>query len=267
MVKKLLKYEFSALFKTLLPMWIILLSVAFVTRFIQIFENSGKTFGVFMWSSVIMLIIAMIVCVLMTVAVCTVRFYKNFYTAEGYLTLTLPVTHKKHIAAKIIAAFCTSVVSFLSLIAAFMISTAGEVFGECVKAAVYLFKKATEYFKWNTPFYIIECLLVLVVVTVYVYLLFYACITVGQMAKKNRILAAFGAFFGYYIIKQIIGTIIIVCIVVFNNFFEQLTLSMAAHPILSGHIILCGLLVLNSALAVLYFFITERLMKKRLNIE
>ena len=54
----------------------------------------------------------------------------------------------------------------------------------------------------NGLFYIIEVLLLILVAIICGYLLIYACISIGQLARKNKILAAVGVYFGYSVVLQ-----------------------------------------------------------------
>ncbi len=269
MVKKLLKYEFISLSKPLIPMGIILLCSALFTRIVQFFESSGTTYKILIYSSSILLGLSMIVAIVMTVAVCVIRFYKNMFTAEGYLTLTLPVTHTEHILSKLISAVISSVVSLIAVIAALFIATAGDVSLEIFKAIKYLIKIAARFLDYNFYLYSLEIILSVIAFTVFVYLLLYTCLTVGQMAKKNRILAAFGVYFGWYVFRQIIGTIFIIVFVTcqkkpfmqaFFNFSEK-------NPYAFFHMVFCFIFVLFAGLAVAAFFITKNVLKHKLNIE
>lgn len=269
MVKKLLKHEFSALSKTLLPMYIVLFSIALFNRVAQFFENEGTPYTISIVSSSILLGIAAMVCIVYTVAVCIVRFYKNLYTAQGYLTLTLPVTHSDHIFAKLISAVLASLASFVAVFLSITVSTAGDVFGELIKAAAYI---ARRYFKWakgNGVFFIIEFVLVCLLSVILEYLIIYTCITLGQLANKNRVLAAFGIYFGVYIIWQIIGTvfIIITSTIINSAFIEKIYMWIANNPFAFIHILFCGSALIMLALCVLCFFITHIIMKNRLNLE
>lgn len=269
MVKKLLKYEFSSLAKTLLPMEIVLFSIAFFNRIVQFFENDSTPYNIFIVSSSVLLGIAMMVCLIFTFAICIVRFYKNIYTAQGYLTLTLPATHAQHIWAKLISAVCASAVALVSVFLALAVSTAGDVFHEILKAAAYLIEQYFKLTKANGAFYIIEGLFCLILSVVGEYLLIYTCITVGQLAKKNRVLAAFGVYFGIYVAWQIIETVVIIIfsILYTNGLLENLYAWIIKHPFPFTHIVLTGLFVLLSIFCVLCFFITHRIMKNKLNIE
>lgn len=269
MVKKLLKYEFASLSKSILPMEIILLCTALFTRIVQFFETDSTAFKIFMYSSVILLVIAILVCIIMTITVCVIRFYKNMYSAEGYLTLTLPVTHGQHLAAKLISSLIATLVSVISVIVAVMIATAGDVFHEIVKAAVYLINVAADYFKYNFWLFGLELLVGIIVWFTALYLLMFTCLTVGQMAKKNRVLAAFGVYFGYYIFRQILGTIFIIVFVAIQNtaFINGIRDFSKVHPLGFTHIVFCFIIVFYAVLSVVYFAVTKFVMKRKLNLE
>lgn len=269
MVKKLLKYEFSAFGKSILPMEIILIAIAAFQRVLQLFENDSTTYTIFNVSSIIMLVVAMIVCIVMTVALCIVRFYKNMFTAEGYLTLTLPVTHTQHIFAKLITAVCACVASVISVIVAGIIATAGDVFHEIVKAGVYFLKLMQNEIHWHLSAYALEIIVLLIVAIASNFLLYYTCMTIGQMAHKNRVLASFGVYFAYYILTQILGTIFIIVFVAIRNtpFMVAIFNWLGKHPIGGIHIFLCSFIVISAILGVVFYFITKYVMKHKLNIE
>lgn len=118
MLGKLLKYDLKALSRILVPVHIAALAVGL--------GAAACFFGVHMldssygsWSSSSGFGTSMLVMLAMTGAFCLFalfmasaatlftivhRFYRNFFTDEGYLTLTLPVTANQHIASKVIAA-------------------------------------------------------------------------------------------------------------------------------------------------------------------
>ena len=269
MVKKLMKYEFSSLAKTILPMEIVLFSIALFNRIVQFFENEGTTYKIFIISSSILLGIAMLVSLVFTFAVCIVRFYRNLYTSQGYLTLTLPVTHAKHIWAKLLSAVIATVTSFVAILLALAVATAGDVFHEIIKAMAYLIKHYFIITKTNGAFYIIEVLALIILATASEYLLIYTCITLGQRAQKNRILLAFGIYFGIYIVWQIIETIFIIIAATLANttFINNILNWVGTHIFTSLHIAFCSVTVILFVLCLVCFLITKRVMSKKLNLE
>ena len=96
MVKKLLKHEFIYYFRTFALFLPIVLVIAAMTRVFRLFENSDSVIAsIAVGSSALMLFVACWALLVLSVIVAVVRFYKNMYSAEGYLTFTLPVKHSE----------------------------------------------------------------------------------------------------------------------------------------------------------------------------
>ena len=114
---------------------------------------------------------------------------------------------------------------------------------------------------WNGALLIAESIIAVAAVIIYELLLFYACISVGQLARKNRILAAFGAYFAWYIITQIFGTIFVILFAVLPqwliNLGDAVAEFSALHPILISHIAVWLIIVWELIFSVLMFFISR----------
>lgn len=273
MVRKLLKYEWAHFIKTIMPMELILLGIALLTRFVQFFEADTTAYKIISISSVTMFCIACAVCLIMTFVININRFYRNLYSSEGYLSFTLPVTVDQHIFAKLITAVLTTLLSLVSVVAAVCITTAGDVLGEVFKAAGFLVKRAFDFAGWQTPLFAVEFLLLLAVILASSYLLLYACATLGQTAKKRRVLASFGIYFIYYIIKQVLGTIFIIVFSVvsdtawFVKFVDWVFDAFRNHPLISTHISIWIAMLFTAVLGFVYYIINRFVMKNKLNLE
>lgn len=271
MVKKLIKYEMLYYLRTLLPAELILLGMALLVRFVQFFENDSIVYSIVSGSSLITYVVAILVLLVMMFVMAIKRFYQNLYTAEGYLSFTLPVNHSEHIFSKLFSAVVMSVITGVIVISSVFIATAGELAVEIMKAGTYLFKALTDFASWHTPLFIIELVIFIIVGLSCGYLLYYTCITAGQMAKKNRVLAAFGAYFAYYIATQAVETVFVIVAVIFSRPFEKLMENIGIfameHTIATIHIVLISITVFYALFGVLYYFLTHLIMKKRLNLE
>lgn len=269
MVKKLVKYETYAYLRPLLPMFIVLLGLGLLTRCIQFFENDTTAYDIVLGSSIFALVVAIIICSVMIFLAIISRYYKNLFTLEGYLSFTLPVTPAQHIFTKLFVAvmfsFIGSVVSFLAVI----ISLDGEVLTEVIKAVSYLFKT----FLYKLPsahliFYIIEVVLLHFCLTCYQCLLFYTCITIGQLARKNRVLLAFGVYFGYYYAVQILSTVFTI---VFSSFIDPIVdfivTLFETSPFATIHIIFIALIIISIAVSAVLYVICNVIIRKKLNLE
>lgn len=269
MVKKLMKYDIIAFGRTMLPMFAIVLGIAVINRFIRLFESNNVGYRIAFISSVTALVIASIVCLVMTAAVAVTRFYKNLFTKEGYLSFTLPVTVNQHIVSKWLTTLIFAFIAVLTVLASVLIATSGGVATEIFKALAFIGDKYFDYFKFNGVLYIIEAVLLIALVFSYGAILCYGCISVGQLAKKNRVLASFGAFFGYYIITQILGTVFLIIFTI--NYdklpIEQIEKFMAENVSAAVHIVFGFLIIWNLLLTAIFYTVTHYNMKKKLNLE
>lgn len=268
MVKKLIKHEMLAFARPMLPILVILFGIAALTRGIQLFENDSVAYNIIIGSSVLALAATIGVCLVMTVVIGVTRFYRNLFTREGYLSFTLPVTPAQHIFAKVLVAVLFSAIVLAAIFLAFAVATAGELFEEIMRTAGYLIRHTLfEKCGVHAGFYIAEGLLLLLVAGISQYLLYDTCIAVGQLARKNRVLAAFGAYFGYYIICQMLETVLMIVVTSGLYFVDSIGVWIEAHVLTTVHIALCTALVWYTVMSLVYFLITHTIIRKKLNLE
>ncbi len=271
MVGKLFKYEMRAYARTLLPIEMILIAVGFLTRFIAFFENDTVVYGIVSISSYILMFAAVAVTLVMTMAVAVMRFYKNLFTAEGYLSFTLPVTPAAHIAAKLLAALVFCVISAVCVAISLSAATMGELFVEILKFIGFMSGKYFERFGVHGVFYIVEGSLLAAVSITKSLLVFYLCISLGQLAKKNRVLAAFGYYCAYIFIIQIIGTFFIIfftsVVDAMPNFIADLFNWFYEYQFLSKHVMMLLGIFFTGIISLVYFLIIRFIISKKLNLE
>ena len=270
MVKKLFKHEFLAVLRTWLPMQIILLAVAMFGRIIQFFETDTQAYRIVFGSATVIYVIALFAALMLTLIFGIIRFYKNLFSCEGYLSFTLPVTPAQHIMVKTLVAGASMVGTVLVAFVSFMLFTAGEVFVEVMKAVGYLIKLfAKEFGSGNTVAYVFEGIALVAVYIPMMYLLYYACIALGQTFKKNRVIGAVGVYFIYYAITQVVATVfIIICTFLADSgLFAAISNFVDAQPELSVHLVLWTLLFWAALFAGLYFWIVKIVIRNKLNLE
>lgn len=265
MVKKLFKHEIHALWRSMAPVWGVLFGVSILGRFIQLFEQNTVVYDIISGSSIFFYIAALIACVVCPFIFAIIRFYRNLFSGEGYLTFTLPVTTGQHLWVKLTVAVMTELVTLIAAAVSVILVTFGDVTVEIGKAIWYIFKQCVEHWGAHLPMYMVEVIVGIIVLFTVETLLFYCCICIGQQAKKNRALAAVGAYFGFYVIGQIIGTIILIMVTFMD--WEPLGIWVVEHPFATVHIALCGGIVLEVLLGTLFFTISYWLTSRRLNLE
>jgi len=269
MVKKLFKHELLAYTRVLIPVYSIVLGFSVICRLIQVFETDSILFDILNGSAVFAYVVAVVVCLVAASIFSIVRFYKNLFTGEGYLSFTLPVTTNQHLWVKLLTAVLWDVVSLVTALVSACIITAGDLFTEIMKAAAYLWGQIPEHIGMHLVFYVLEFLCILLFATVYEHLLIYTCISAGQLFRKNRILAAVGVYYGLYIVLQVISTVATLFITVLGEagVFDALGAFIEQHPLPTVHVVLCAAAVLFAGGAAICYAVTHHLISRRLNLE
>lgn len=269
MVKKLLKHEFLAYLRVWIPMQIILMAAALFGRILQFFESDSDIYSIISVSSVVIYVIAVIASLGLTLVFGVVRFYKNLFSCEGYLSFTLPVTTTQHLFTKMFTAGVFTLCTYVSVFLSVFIITSGELFSKIIEKLSQLLDLGYTYAGTNMTFYIIEFIALILISAFAQFLLYYACIAIGQIFRKNRVIGAVVVYFIHYVITQILSTLVLVVITLAGKFlsldgFEQFIVD---HPFGMIHIYLCGMIVLELVTSAIYYFVTHVMIRKKLNLE
>jgi len=270
MVRKLFKHEFTYYFRTFGLFLPIVLIFGIMTKIFSLFDDDKVIVQIALNSSIALLTISCAALLVLAFVVGIVRFYKNMYTSEGYLTFTLPVTNSQHIFVKLISAFAGEICCLFTVFIALCIAIPGEILVSMFKGFAETMRDIGAYIGTaHLTGYIIEIVLLTLITPMFGMLLSYACITVGQLAKKNRILMAVGAYFIYYVATQIISTVGIMTIAILgeSGALDGIGQWIEYHPLESIHAGLCIGLVIVAAISAVFWFITQKIMTKKLNLE
>lgn len=270
MVKKLIKHEFSALGRLMLPVLAAVLAIGIFTKIIFLFESDTTAYTIIEGSSYFLLVVAIIASFVLAVIFAVVRYYKNLFSCEGYLSFTLPVTAGQHLFVKALAAVTFQIATAIVAILTLLIALPGEVWAEVYTVVVEPLNELSLFINpVHFVFWAIEIILIFISSMIYNCFLYYTCITIGQTAKKNRIIFAVAVYFAYYIIMQILTTVVTVIISVasYTNIFEPIGLFIEVHPYLWAHGLLIGLSILNCVLTLIAYLICHKIIRKKLNLE
>lgn len=262
MLGKLIKHEFNATSKTLGILHIAL----FITTIMGIFAINLSKNDKYEYISNLTLVIYILILIAVAVAVLIyliVRFYRNLFTDEGYLMNTLPVKPSGLIFSKLIVSFVWSIINFICTIFSIILLVLSQT---SITSFFDAWNDITKY-AWNEIGISISTLLFLgilggLISIIYLFLMFYASIAIGQTMRTHKVLFSMGAYVVLYIISQIISTVGLmpfgfVALIQSDNFNIETTFT----PImLSSYAI-------SIAFLVLYFFITNYIISKKLNLE
>lgn len=273
MVKKLFKHEFLYYARVMCIVYAVLLTVATAGRVIQFFESESISYEIVSTVSFLTYGVSVFAAMAFAYVLAVIRFYRNLFTTEGYLSFTLPVTASEHILVKAVTAVCVVFITLVVILLSGCIITAGEVLSEIWKAVSYVLAKTYELMGLHTVVLGAECLLLFAVGLLTAIMLYYTFITIGQLFKKNRILAAVGAYFVYYILMQILSTILMVTLTVaaasgaLEGIVTWLTAQMELHPFVIMHAGLWILILLSAVFGLVEYFVIKNIITKKLNLE
>lgn len=281
MLKKLMKYEFQATARFFLPMYLLLLVLALITRltfsltFFQTDNTFVKNFLVDIPSVTMAfaygagLLAVYVITLLMVIQ----RFYKNLMGDEGYLMFTLPVTPVQHLWSKLLTAFVWCLGSILVTILSFFV----------LFADASIFTQLAEFFSdlgdvmWkgapHSWWILLLLLIVLVTTLLHAILQIYGAIVLGCQAKKYRILAGIGVYIVFSMIEQILSSIALTGLLMVPDFpmgilwlFGFRTTDIQGAMIVV-ELFLGSMILYHLIFGGAYYILSRQMLRNRLNLE
>lgn len=272
MLKKLIRYEFQATRRIFLPAFLVVLVLSIVNGISLRF--CGETMSLPSGLLLTVYILALFTVFVLAFVYMVDRFYTNLLRDEGYLMFTLPARPSQLIWAKCITSSIWFVLTgLLCGISLFILMTtviSGDItfsmlFGQIRYGLAQVFGYINPI---SLTLFIIE-LIVLVILSLANFILhIYACLSIGSLSNKYRLLVAFLAYLGFGVIKQFVLMLAASLGVGFNISFNPLmTWLTTSNPSTSIHFtMLLGVVIMIVSMAV-NFIITNYILSKRLNLE
>lgn len=260
MLGKLLKHEFRATGRIMLPLYLVCIVISATIRISEQFKGSMKLVQSFLTLIYTFVLIAV---VLSTFFIMIYRFWKNLLGEEGYLSFTLPVTATQHIVSKVIVTGIWSVlgtvVFFISLF--IMIADAST-----LQMVNKIWDNIVQSFAGVDTTELKILLIVCLVLQVFIQpLYFYAAMAVGQLVNKYRSILSIGAYLFLSMISSVISSVYLV-IVGGNGMINEQAVN--AEQITSyTSITLFGSIINLVIMGTFCFFITKYILTKKLNLQ
>ena len=278
MLRKCLKHEFHATGRVMLPIYIAVLSLSVLTHFaLNVLASDSKGLLNTLAGLTLALFIFGIIGACVGVVILAVkRFYASFFSDEGYLTMTLPVSTHKLIISRLLVSIVWYALTALVCIASIFVmvmkssdwnnflSGFGELMREIIKALPSLQSTTLT----GIILLAVEILLCMVLAMTLFSLFIYAAIAVGHSFNKSKKLLSVVFAFVFYHVSQIAavifgaGTIDLVVKKMTQGGYSIAEQGFA--PVNAG--VGAGALYLVLACAVFYF-VTHFFITKKLNLE
>ena len=220
MLKKLLKYDLKAVFKYWWIAAVSTLGLSVLGGFaVTVLRDTVSTepekkvpiiLEILSSIALPLVYLGFIALGILTVIMIFARYYKNFFSDEGYLTFTLPVKKSELINSKVIMGVISSLAtSFVVLVNIIIILVIGF-FDNIIKPDFW--KEFSEFFSEvfkalgvYTFVYVLEIILVVFLANLLSTLFLYDCVAIASMlVKKAKVITAIGI---YYVANGVISTL------------------------------------------------------------
>ncbi|MBE6886438.1 MAG: hypothetical protein E7486_05745 [Ruminococcaceae bacterium] len=284
MLGKLLKYDMKPVFRV---WWILALSVLALSVLIGIgsqvavnlshLHPSFEVLEIFAFLTFYMMFFGYFAFPLATCILVQLRFYRNFFTDEGYLTFTLPVKRSTLFLSKFInALFWDMATIAVCIVSAILLFLFAPVFFDNDPASPsLLISLLPDFFQETIPdmittlggwlvLYIVEILILIPLSSATNILFLTLCITVGSVvAQKHKLLAAIGIYYGAQTVLSFFLSLLS-----FLPFFTLpfLFIGFAASSTGITAMLLAFVCIFQGMLCVTLYLITLHLLERRLNL-
>lgn len=275
MLKKLMRYDFKSVFKL---WWIgavstLALSVigGFISEIFVTERDIPEPIYVLAIFGAVLVYIGFIAFAIFSEILVYLRFYKNLYTDEGYLTFTLPAKRQSILNSKVFLGAVTSILTGIVLgidsLIVTVISYRKEIFTpEFIKDT----KEFIEYFFEDQYYYylfiyIVQALIIFALLSLVSILFAYGCITIASViAKKAKILVAIGIYYGATSVLGFLMTIFFLfgATSLFDLLFELSELD----GLNSVMLLLFMVIFILCAVCCVLYYITHWCIDKKLNL-
>jgi hypothetical protein len=259
MLRKLLKHELKATSRLLIPLYLILVCITIINKILLRFDVSGMP-ALIDNLLVFLYVLSILSITIVTFILMIIRFYKNLMTDEGYLMFTLPVKSHDLINAKLLVTLFWTILSVIAIAGSLFI-----VFATPANMKMFMDSLHEVFIEDNIPFgisakfLIILFILLCIIGTINSILTIYASIAIGQLFNGHKIIGSIAAYIGIYTAMQIIVTVAVAILSLNFNYA-----SMEYSLVIEMFIVIA---VIITALTVTFYYITNQLLKKKLNLD
>lgn len=222
MLGKLLKYDLKYGVKIFVLIHAILFIASILGRIFFMnridFEHAdGIMVSSLVIFSAVMMFLYMVVC-FSTWLLIAIRFYRNLFTREGYLSWTLPVSGIQQLWAKILSGCIWFILDCIICALGVLILVTGK---NVTDAYSTIAPEVTKELGMTISSFGLSIFVITLVSSIGSVILVYFCITMGQLFPAHRVLGALAVYFIYSIVVQIISSIILVAMGLFPNYLDS----------------------------------------------
>ena len=274
MLRKLLKHEFRATGRIMLPLFLIVLGTAVGANLSTrgLLETDMKVLDILGGLLVMAFGVAIVAVCVMSMVVMVQRFYKNLLQDEGYVMMTLPVSVHQHIWSKLIVsavwfALTLVVVCLACLIMAFDVELVQQIAAGFRELFQEIYRNLSTYYAINGTAIVAEFLVLCFVGCCAMCLQFYAALAIGHSFPNHKMAWSVLWFFLIQFIMQFLGGMGIMLLD--ESWFHHLLLGWTDNisAMASVHLGMVTVILGEVVYGAVFYILTTYFLKKRLNLE
>lgn len=150
----------------------------------------------------------------LTLVYIVVHFYRSMFSAQGYLTFTLPATATQIVSAKLLSAFIFELINTVCVTLSVIFALWGVVAYSLKEGISEFFEYFGDFKEVFTelfglgPLTIVLYIVFALVSVLTSILIFYCAMCIGQLWQKHKVLGSVVAYFAITIVTRIITTIV-----------------------------------------------------------
>lgn len=266
MLRKLLKYDLRANMKLYLFIWPAMLLLAGLQRLLLELPVTGFLSHFLMSLLTGLMVLALIAMVVLCFVICVIRFYSGLLRREGYLMFTLPVKPWQLLVSKLLAAMVTLIPTCIFAYFGIALILSGTMNG--IWNTMFNFQ---EFFcmpslsVWTLLLAALTALAALANMLLRVY--FVSCL--GHLFRRARIFLSILFYYLIGVLMQIASMMTLVSVNYEPNTFVNSVFTWVESLSFNGAMsaFLGTILLINVAIGCVYFFVSEVILRKRLNLE
>ena len=274
MLGKLLKHEFKATARTMLPMFgvVVLLSVLANLGFAQIADAENGALDILFGLFIFAFFLGLFTMGVMAMVVMIQRFYKNVLGDEGYLTLTLPVNVHEIVWSKLIVSFVWFLATGLIAMAAVFIAVftltyteLGEMFqnmpsfGEMLR----LFFEKTSITPLQLTGAIAQFAAMIILSSLTGCLHFYAAMALGHSFSNNKVLLSVVFFIAISFVFSFVSSLLGIFV---EGLAMTVTVEAGSSVMTTLQELSLGSMIYTLIEGVILYLLTTYCLKHRLNL-
>lgn len=261
MLSKLIKYDLKAVSPVLLTIHGAVLILSLLGHFFMSLLHIKPFDTIFSSVYTVTFLTAIGAVAFTTVIYLGIRYHRNLYTDEGYLTNTLPATANCHVLSKylcgVLWTFLDAAVILLSLF-------------------ILLNEELSEL--WQTILESTSINLLLLTAAIVVLELFISCLSVycavaiGNLFHGHRVMGCIGGYILLYLINQVIGLILTIPLFTNETIRNAETTGVTSPEVLYeisqaiGRMLILSLII-SIIIGIIYYIVCVRLLDKKLEMD